>query len=190
MTRTAFRATPAVERVLEQEWVALPGGELEGRRPVVRCPDCREKQVRAARESGGALGELPGPLCFACYRAGVARERALKAARERISASERQFQWALPFEPVDRTRLARLKVERAGARAAAIAGVGRFANRRRQAQIQARHVLQRIADGLLARQTPSNPALLQSGQPLVTATAVPTEAPSLPGAWLPFAAAR
>ena len=159
MMRTAIRTTSAVEGAVEGDWVALPGGELEGRRPVVRCPDCREKLVQAARVGQSDTRES---LCFGCYRAGVARERALKAARERLTASERQFQWSLPFEPVDRARLARLKVERAGAQASASAGLGRFADRRRHAQIDARHTLQRITDGLRARQGSFDPAVLYS----------------------------
>jgi hypothetical protein len=189
MKRTAFRATAAVEHALEQDWVALPGGELEGRRPVVRCPDCREKLVRATRQSGGEVGGSPEPLCFACYRASIARERALKAARERLTASEQQFQSTLPFETIDRARLTRLKIERAGARAAASAGVGRFAERRRRAQIQARHALQQIGDALRAhRPSTFSPAILQPSEPALSA-AVHASLP-LPSAWLPFAGAR
>jgi hypothetical protein len=169
---------------VEGDWVALPGGELEGRRPVVRCPDCREKQVRAARLGQAEPSEGREALCFSCYRAGIARDRALKAAREKLTASERQFQWTLPFEPVDRVRLARLKIERAGARAAARVGVGKYVDQRRRAQIEARHALQRIAGELRLRH--ASPV---AGDRARTAALHAAEV-QLPPAWLPFVASR
>lgn len=50
------------------DWVALPGGELEGPRPRARCAGCRDRE---------SAGEPQPALCFACYRAQRARERAI-----------------------------------------------------------------------------------------------------------------
>ena len=90
-------------------------------------------------------------LCFACHLASVSRDRALKAAGELDTASEARFQTMLPFDSVDHARLARLRTERATARVDAQAGVGRYVDKRRQAQIAARHALERIVVGLRVR---------------------------------------
>ena len=112
------------------------------------CPACRDRANHT------------GTLCFQCYRAGLDRERALKAAAELNTASEARFQSALPFEPVNRPRLERLRAERAATRAAMQAGSGRFLDRQRRAQIAARHALQQIAAaaGLTNPVNPANPA--------------------------------
>src|SRR5215813_15525160 len=95
----------SASQIVDKDWVSFPGGELQAPRPTVLCPACRSKlQARASNPS------VPSnqPICFACYRASLVRERALKAAGEFNTASEARFQCALPFEPVNRSRLARL----------------------------------------------------------------------------------
>src|SRR5436189_5746969 len=105
--------------VTDGEWIALPGGGLEGQRPKGMCPACRERLRAAARAAESAVaGPQPRvPLCFACYRVDQARERALLAARNLLTASEARFQSTLPFEPVNRVRLEQLRAERSTARA-------------------------------------------------------------------------
>jgi hypothetical protein len=76
----------------------------------------------------------------------------------------------LPFEPVNRPRLARLKAERLASRQLHV-GTSRFDDRRRHAQIAARHALQRLGAGLESRGM--HAAELQ-----------------LPEAWLPFVGSR
>src|ERR1700704_509031 len=103
-----------------EEWVSFPGGELEGKRPKALCPACREALTRGlVRPSSRAR-----PLCFQCYRAELERERALRAAGDLDPAPDARFQVHLPFEPVNRARLDRLKAERAEARTAARDGIG------------------------------------------------------------------
>lgn len=150
----------------ENEWVTLPGGELEGRRPNTLCGPCR------VRKAAGAPARA---ICFECYRADRKRQGviagALKAAGEFTSTSEARFTDGLPFEPVDIARLERLKIERGEARRQARVGVGQYVDRRRHAQIAARHALQRLGEGL--RTEGLHAAELQ-----------------LPEAWLPFVASR
>lgn len=133
---------------------------------------------------GRAASTPPKPLCFQCYRAELARARAFVAARDINTASEARFQCTLPFEPVNRARLDRLRAERALARAAAQEGAGRYVDRRRQAQIEARHTLQRIVEGLRAHRTPS-PLAGSADLDVVHAAEL-----QLPDAWLPFVVSR
>jgi hypothetical protein len=171
------RATQVVDR----EWVSFPGGELEAPRPTVLCPACRRKlQANLANRSNSANP----PLCFACYRAGLERERALKAAGELDTASEARFQSTLPFEAVNQSRLARLRNERATARIASQAGVGRYVDKRRHAQIAARHALERIVIGLRDRHAPA------AETDRVLSTAMHAAELQLPDAWLPFVMSR
>jgi hypothetical protein len=123
-------------------------------------------------------------LCFQCYRANLDRERAIRDAGRLDTASEERFQSQLPFEPVDKPRLEMLKVDRARAREAAVIGVGRFADKRRQAQIAARHALQTIAAGLRARQVSKSDADRE------LAMAIHAAELQLPDAWVPFVVAR
>jgi hypothetical protein len=179
------RAVPAAEiRVIEDgEWVTFPGGELEGRRPKALCPKCR-----AARKcSAGLSGPLP--LCFECYRTDQAHERALKAAREVFTGSEERFQSALPFEPVNRARLDRLRAERATVRAALRIGAGQFVDKRRHAQIAARHALQRVASDLHAR-TAFEPGTPELQRQRAMESATHAAELQLPDAWLPFVVSR
>ena len=154
-----------LNQAVENEWVALPGGELEGRRPKTLCGPCRMRKAAGAPKKA---------ICFECFKADRRREQAIKAAGDfefdpgHLVA---RFQDGLPFEPVDIPRLARLKFERATARRQARAGAGQYVDKRRQAQIAARHALQRLSDGL--REQAMHAAELQ-----------------LPDAWLPFVASR
>ena len=175
----------AKTQVVADEWVTFPGGELEGQPPRARCASCRQALKREAALSG-ASGSAPRPrlLCFDCYRADLARTHALKVAGELDTASLERFQTQLPFEPVNRSRLDMLKVDRAQARAEASEGIGRFADGRRHAQIRARHALQTIAAGLRVRQ------LAPAVQAQVMAGAAHAAELQLPEAWLPDVVSR
>jgi hypothetical protein len=170
--------TPVAGQVVEQEWVSFPGGELEGKRPKALCPACREALKREATVRFSRL------LCFECYRADLGRLRGLRAARELDTATDARFQSQLPFEPVNRARLGMLKAERSKARAAAAEGIGRYVDKRRHAQIDARHALQQIGAGLAARQ------LAPEVCDQVMAAAIHAAELQLPEAWLPFVVAR
>ena len=165
----------ALKQTVDTEWVTFPGGELEGRRPKTLCGPCR------LRKAAGAPARA---ICFECHRADRRHEEALKAAGEFETSSEARFQDGLPFEPVNVPRLERLKAERAEARVQARAGVGQYVDKRRQAQIAARHALQRLALGLAARQIEP----LARGR--VDAAAVHAAELQLPESWLPFVVAR
>jgi hypothetical protein len=185
--------TLVAPQVVDVDWIAFPGGELEGPRPKVLCPACRAKLRQAAnarvppqdRQKPANLSNASNlTLCFQCYRASVERDRALKAAGELDTASEERFQSALPFEPVNQTRLARLRVERATVRVTEQAGVGRYVDKRRHAQIAARHALERIVDGLRAR------SATKPEQDRVLSSAFHAAELQLPQAWLPFVVSR
>lgn len=180
-----------VPQTTEREWVGFPGGELEGQVPKALCPACRAALNRAmapARSRTGAPAHLgtgaPRTLCFECYRADLDRRRALRAAGALDTATDARFQDALPFEPVNTARLAALKIERARARDAAREESGGLVERRRRAQIAARHALQRIFAGVRARQAPA--ALRES----LVASATRAAELQLPDAWLPFVVSR
>jgi hypothetical protein len=170
-------------QAVEGEWVTFPGGELEGKRPKALCPACREALKRAASGPGRRSGPSR-PLCFQCYRAELDRERALQAAGELDTASDARFQSQLPFEPVNRARLEMLKAERSEARASSVQGIGQYVDKRRQAQIAARHALQQIAAGLKARQ------LAPAMEAQLMASAAHAAELQLPDAWLPFVVSR
>ena len=165
------------------------------------CPSCRLRAFRASASQGrerhwNAGGEPPAPspesppllaaasfdaasrvpVCFQCYRVDQARERAMRAARNLHTASEARFQTTLPFEPVNRPRLDRLRAERSAARAELKTGRGRFVDKRRQAQIAARHALDRIAAGLKSRD--------------MSADVIHAAELQLPEAWIPFVVSR
>ena len=161
-------------QVVTDEWVTFPGGELEGPRPKALCPACREARPPLSTR----------PLCFNCYRADLARTRAIKQAGELDTASDARFLTQLPFEPVNRARLGRLKAARAGARATASQGIGQYADTRRHAQIRARHALQSIAAGLPARQ------LAPGAQAQTMASAIHAAELQLPDAWLSYVVSR
>ena len=172
----------AMNQHAENEWVTLPGGELEGRRPKTLCGPCR------VRKAAGAPSKA---ICFECFRADRTHQAglnaALKAASEFEPTSEgivARFQNGLPFEPVNRGRLELLKVERSAARTVAALGGGRYVDRRRQAQIAARHALQQLATGLKANQ------LAPAVEARAMAAAIHAAEIQLPDAWLPFVVSR
>jgi hypothetical protein len=175
----------ATTQLLTDEWVTFPGGELEGKRPKALCPTCREA-VKREGATYGLSGEARRSrlLCFDCYRADLTRVRALKEAGELDTASDARFQSQLPFEPVNHARLEGLKAARADARATASQGIGQYADKRRHAQIQARHALQAIAAGLKARQ------LAPAAQAQAMMSAVHAAELQLPEAWLPYVVSR
>ena len=192
MTKSSSETLAATDN----EWITFPGGELEGKRPKVLCQACRQHLQQAARS-----GDAPSarrPLCFQCYRAELERVGVLKAAGQLDTSSDVRFQCGLPFEPVNMSRLAVLKDERVAARAAASAGAGRFADRRRQAQIAARHALQSIGAGLKVRLDADAPRDEKSASGINTpetsaaarepamAAAIYAAELQLPESWLPF----
>src|SRR5262245_64687297 len=120
------------------EWVAFPGGELEGQPPRALCAACRDKLARAATSRSKAPQSSGRTICFQCYRADLERQQAMRAAGELDTASDARFQFQLPFEPVNRPRLQMLKTDRADARTVTPIHV----DKRRRAQIEARHALQ------------------------------------------------
>jgi hypothetical protein len=164
------------EHLPDHDWMPLPGGELEAPRPKTLCPACRAK-LRAGHKPAGRT------LCFACYRADLERDRRLKAAGQLDTASEARFQFALPFEPVNRVRLEMLRAERT-ADAAARRVAQPAVVRRRTAQIEARHALQRIVDGLKARK------LEPQRQAAAVADAMHAAELQLPESWMPFVVER
>jgi hypothetical protein len=176
----------SILQTTDEEWVVFPGGELEGRRPRGLCPDCRKRLTRdaGARAPGRTSASPRRPLCFRCYRAELDRARALKAAGEIETASEARFQSALPFEPVNETRLAFLKVERMAARTATRAGAGRFADRRGLAQIAARRALQAAVVALESQ------PISASARAHEVAAAIHAAELQLPESWLPFVVSR
>jgi hypothetical protein len=185
-------------QLAQDEWVSFPGGELEGRRPKVLCPACRAALQRAAGGSGrpasarpdadelrrGRLTRPTRPLCFQCYRADLDRQRGIAAAGQLDTSSEARFQYQLPLEPVDRFRLDSLKAARTDARMASVHGIGAYIDKRRHAQIAARHALQTLADGLRARQ------LSPTERRTVFGDAIHAAELQLPEAWLPFVVSR
>ena len=196
-TKAPPETAPAQSKVVAQfvkdlkdsDWVGFPGGELEGKRPKAMCPACRQQ----LQDSCGAglqtcRGGVRPPLCFQCYRAEIDRDHALKAAGQLDTASAERFQTALPFEPVNRPRLEMLKAERSTVRASALVTTsGKFADRRRQAQIAAHHVLQRIAQGLAGS---SAFKLTSADREREMAAAIHAAELQLPESWLPFVVSR
>ena len=81
---------------------------------------------------------------------------------------------------MNHARLDTLKAARADARATASQGIGQYADKRRHAQIQARHALQTIAAGLKARQ------LTPAAQAQAMASAVHAAELQLPGGVAPI----
>jgi hypothetical protein len=181
-----------IKDMKDSDWVGFPGGELEGKRPKALCPACRANVGRVLwtrrTDSGVPERRTRRTLCFQCYRAEMDWDRALKAAGQLDTASVERFQTALPFEPINRPRLEMLKVERSTARASTvITASGKFADRRRQAQIAARHALQRIAAGLAGS---SAWTLTSADRHRAMAAAIHAAELQLPESWLPFVVSR
>ena len=172
-----------------REWVSFPGGELEGQPPRALCPACRDALKAAAMRPDGRL-RTGGTLCFQCYRANLDRDRALREAGTLNTASEARFQDQLPFEPVNEGRLAMLKYERTTTGGAGLPpgalldSVQVFADRRRRAQMAARHALQSIVAARPTRGTASSP------YDRSIAAAIHAAELQLPESWLPFVIAR
>jgi hypothetical protein len=182
----------SIRDVRDSDWVGFPGGELEGKRPKVLCPACRAdvgRELGSRRTGAGDQARRARrTLCFQCYRAEMAGHRALKVAGQLDTASVERFQTALPFEPVNRPRLEMLKVERSTSRAATLATMsGKFADRRRRAQIAARYALQRIAAGLAGN---SAWKLTSAERDRAMAAAIHAAELQLPESWLPFVVSR
>jgi hypothetical protein len=172
-----------IAQIVDDEWIRFPGGELEGKRPKALCAACRDQLEGAAAAHAPAASRLQA-ICFQCYRAQLDRERALKAARDLDTASFARFQFGLPFEPVNKPRLAMLKAERATARATRQAGAGLYVDKRCRAQIAARHAFDAMAAGLEARQ------LVPAERDRLIAGAIHAAELQLPESWLPFVVAR
>jgi hypothetical protein len=179
--------TTTPHQLTADEWVSFPGGELEGKRPKALCPSCRDALKRATTApSAMATGvRHPKTLCFACYRAELDRQKTIGVAGQLDTASEARFQFQLPFEPVDYPRLEMLKADRQQSRDAERATTtGALVDRRRHAQIAARHTLQQIAAGLRARQ------FAKADRDRAMAAAFHAAELQLPDAWIPFVMAR
>lgn len=175
----------APAQVEGKEWVGFPGGELEGQRPRALCPACRVQSSQPPNPS------QTRPLCFQCYRLALDRDRALRAAGHIQTASEERFQTSLPFDAVDVPRLERLRGERAQARAALQqSSTGRFEDRRRRAQIAARHALQRISAGLAMRDASGRLVISADERRHQLVAAAHAAELQLPESWLPFVLAR
>jgi len=151
----------------------------------VLCTGCREALKREAATYGtSGSARRSRLLCFDCYRADLIRARAIKGAGELDTASSARFQTQLPFEPVNRARLDALKAERARQRTASSQGIGQYADKRRHAQIAARHALQTIAAGLSTRN------LTPAAQGRALAAATRAAELQLPEARLPYVVSR
>jgi hypothetical protein len=190
-------------QLAENHWISFPGGELEGQRPKVLCPACRDALNRAAAaehsvtvnesNSSAAVGDSPQnarhprTLCFQCYRADLERHRSLMAAGQLNTATTERFQGQLPFEVVDNLRLQMLKAERTQARVLAASGPGGCADRRRRAQIAARHALESAITGCRERQPGSS---LIADRARAVAAAIHAAELQLPESWLPFVVSR
>lgn len=113
-------------QVLDAEWVAFPGDELEARRPRARCAACRE---------AGETGERPRRLCFQCYRLEFERHRAIGEVLSRVVS---------PFEGAEAARGPVGIVRHFHVPPTPADGDPRYAalaKRRRQAQLAARRAL-------------------------------------------------
>jgi hypothetical protein len=180
---------------VENDWVSFPGGELEGQRPGALCPACRKAREQAAsarrpvtrNDQSGGDGISGGRLlCFQCYRAGLDRNRALRAAAVLNTASEERFQAQLPFETVDKPRLQMLKAARSRTHVVGGNRPDGFADRRRRAQMAARHALQ----AAIALGHPGD----RAGGSLpdrarAVAAAIHAAELQLPESWIPFVVA-
>ncbi|MFN7913805.1 MAG: hypothetical protein U0Q55_00600 [Vicinamibacterales bacterium] len=171
------------------DWAPFSGGELEAPRPKVLCAACREKRASGAQQAGKPA------LCFQCYRAELDKNRKLAVAAELDTASVERFQTTLPFEPVNASRLAQLKAERAAARRSQSGKPeADYAVRRARAQMEARRALTHIFQGLKARRLVEAPAATASHAALSGRTlhggGGRVEALELPESWLPFVVAR
>jgi hypothetical protein len=175
------------DEVASDEWVSFPGGELEGKRPRALCLACREALRRASLRGSAAPRDQrrARTLCFGCYRAELDRQRGIAAAGTFDTGSDARFQFQLPFEPLNRPRLAMLKADRAAVRNAALATpAGARIDKRRQGQIAARHALQQIVAELHARR------IAKGERDRAIASAFHAAELQLPDSWIPFVMSR
>lgn len=168
----------------EINWMPFPGGELEGAQPRALCPACRAELSRASVDGQGTSGARKRALCFQCYRTGLARDRALKAAGELDTATDARFQSLLPFEPVNKARLEMLKVERLAARAARPPMTARLEDARHRAQQAARRAVAQLLDGIRAR----NGVRVETNRAFLSAAHAAEL--QLPDSWLPYVMSR
>jgi len=167
----------------DRDWVPFPGGELEGPRPSALCAACRSRLRQSALRGARPQSAKP-TLCFQCYRASLERERCLAAAAQLNTATEARFQESLPFDPINHVRLKMLRAEREAARTRERVLDGGFDQKRRRAQIAARHALR---EAVSLRRT----AMFSAGErERVVAAAVHAAELQLPAAWLPFVMAK
>ena len=159
------------------DWVPFPGGQLEGPRPSALCPECRGRLRQSALDGSAVRART---LCFQCYRTSLDRDRRLAAAATLNTASDARFQESLPFDPINQIRLKMLRAEREAARTAARVISGGFDERRRRAQIAARHALR---EAVSIRRTAVFPP---AERERVVAAAIHAAELQLPAAWLPF----
>ncbi len=163
-------------RARSGEWLPFSGGELEAPVPRRLCASCKARR--------NETGERPPTLCFQCHRAERQRSAAIRAAANLDTASEARFQDALPFEPVNRARLAQLRVERTSIRQTLMDGAGRFDLRRRRALIAARHALQTAVERVRRRDAG------RVAERRAFAMAMHAVELQFPDAWVPFIVSR
>jgi hypothetical protein len=169
------------------DWTPFPGGELEGQRPKALCPACRARR----QDAEGRASAPKAALCFQCYRLEIEQIRKVREAAELNTASEARFQECLPFEPVNTSRLVQLKAEREQVRKDGRQGSGGYAERRRRAQIEARHALARIVKGLKERKLVDVSGQQQPvRRPVMDSALIHAAELQLPEAWLPFVVSR
>lgn len=153
-------------------WGTFPGGELDGKRPKILCPACRERarnadhrpwtiSRRASFLRRPRKADAAPVICFACYRA------ELEFLRGESMAEASHLQGQLPLEPVNHPRLAMLKMLKA--ECARVPEQSPAVQRRRRAQIAARHALAAYH------------SLADATHPLIG---------QLPLSWLPFVVSR
>jgi len=180
------KSAEQLEGTTDRDWVPFPGGELEGTRPSALCQACRSRLRQSALHGAPAQVASPTPrtLCFECYRASLERERRLAAAAQLNTATDARFQESLPFDPINHVRLKMLRAERDATRTQARVLDGGFDERRRRAQIAARHALR---EAVSIRRTAMFSAIERER---VIAAAVHAAELQLPAAWLPFVMAK
>lgn len=114
----------------DTDWIAFPGGELEGPRPNVLCAKCLTRGETERRT-----------LCFACYRAHFERQRAIETVLSRVVApADDPTAGELPPRAARSPAVVR-QFRPTRATGCEDPRYAAFAHRRRRAQIAARHAL-------------------------------------------------
>ena len=120
-------------KLLKKNGLRFQAASWKGSGPRCMCPACRLRAFRASASQGRAPrtrraspeSRAPSPESRSVFSATASTRRAsgrCSAARNLNTASEARFQDSLPFEPVNRARLERLRAERSTARAALKSG--------------------------------------------------------------------